>query len=414
MLNIDDGRQQTTLGGIGRRVVLPSSFTGGPRYMHQLYQDSMAIARKKGKPDLFITFTCNPKWEEINNALLPGQSAHDRPDLTSRVFYQKHKDLMHLLLKKAIFGTVVGYVYVIEFQKRGLPHSHMLLILEGQHKSSNVCDYDKLVCAKLPDNVMFPDLFKIISHSNIHGPCGPLNTKAPCMVEGRCKHRYPRTFSETTIVDDFGYPTYMRRDAGRFVELRENKSDCRWVVPYNPFLSLRYNAYINVEACSTVTAVKYLYKYVFKSHDRATVHMMDGDRAIDEINSYLDARYVLGMYQHLKPVGEFMSMICMKRSQIFKAFKYISLIKMMLCFVMMMIYETSSINKEFVKQLSQNGLRKTNCIVKQILYSILIFLAIGYGIKAKELGQKYKVEIQLVECTIFHLLLESNTSYVSC
>lgn len=59
MLNSHDGRQQGFLGGIGCRVVLPYSFTGGPMYMHQLYQDSMAIVHKKGKPDLFITFTCN-------------------------------------------------------------------------------------------------------------------------------------------------------------------------------------------------------------------------------------------------------------------------------------------------------------------------------------------------------------------
>ena len=51
---------------VGRRVILPSSFTGSPRQMFELYQDSMSIVRKYGKPDLFITFTCNPKWEEIS------------------------------------------------------------------------------------------------------------------------------------------------------------------------------------------------------------------------------------------------------------------------------------------------------------------------------------------------------------
>jgi hypothetical protein len=49
---------------------LPSSFTGGPRQMHKLYQDGMAIVRVFGKPDLFITITCNPKWPEIQNAFL--------------------------------------------------------------------------------------------------------------------------------------------------------------------------------------------------------------------------------------------------------------------------------------------------------------------------------------------------------
>ena len=46
---------------VGRRIILPSSFAGGPRQMYQLYQDAMSIVSHFGKPDLFVTFTCNPK-----------------------------------------------------------------------------------------------------------------------------------------------------------------------------------------------------------------------------------------------------------------------------------------------------------------------------------------------------------------
>ena len=60
---------------VGKRVILPSSFTGGPRYMGQIYQDSMAGVRCNGKPDLFITMTCNPNWPDLQAALLPGQEA---------------------------------------------------------------------------------------------------------------------------------------------------------------------------------------------------------------------------------------------------------------------------------------------------------------------------------------------------
>ena len=70
------------------------------------------------------------------------------------------------------------------------------------------------------------------------------------------------------------------------------KLNNRWVVPYNPFLSLRYKAHINVEICSTISAVKYLYKYVYKGHDRAIVILQDREGVLDEIKSYLDARYV--------------------------------------------------------------------------------------------------------------------------
>jgi hypothetical protein len=51
---------------LGRLIVLPSSFIGSYRHMVQLYQDSMAIVRQYGKPDLFITMTCNPKWKRLS------------------------------------------------------------------------------------------------------------------------------------------------------------------------------------------------------------------------------------------------------------------------------------------------------------------------------------------------------------
>lgn len=233
----------------------------------------MAIVRKKGKPDLFITFTCNPKWDEITNALLPGQVAQDRPNLIARVFYKKHKDMIHLLTKSSLFSKVSGYVSVIEFQKRGLPHAHILLILENECKPHEIAHYDKLVCAKFLDEDMFPELYKIINQCDIHGPCGPFNASAPCMVDGQCKYRYPRSFSESTILDVNGYPTYMRRNDGNSIQVRGNVLDCRWIVPYNPFLTMRYKAHINTEVCSIITVVKYLYKYVYKGHDRATIQL---------------------------------------------------------------------------------------------------------------------------------------------
>lgn len=56
-----------------KQVILPSSFTGGPRNMHESFMDAMAIVNEVGRPDLFLTFTCNPKDEDILKCLLPGQ-----------------------------------------------------------------------------------------------------------------------------------------------------------------------------------------------------------------------------------------------------------------------------------------------------------------------------------------------------
>jgi hypothetical protein len=71
---------------VGKQMVLPASFIGGPRDMRRWYLDAMALVQRFGKPDLFITMTCNPEWKEIKEELKEGQSAQDRPLLTSRVF----------------------------------------------------------------------------------------------------------------------------------------------------------------------------------------------------------------------------------------------------------------------------------------------------------------------------------------
>ena len=117
---------------------------------------------------------------------------------------------MQLLIKGAIFGKVIGHISVIEFQKRGLPHAHILLIFASEDKPIEPLHYDKMVCAELPNKVMFPELHEIISRCNVHGPCGEFDANAPCMVDGKCRFRYPRSFSVSTTADKDGYPSYMR------------------------------------------------------------------------------------------------------------------------------------------------------------------------------------------------------------
>jgi hypothetical protein len=97
--------------------------------------DAMALVRKYGKPDIFLTMTCNPKWDEIKNELYPGQTAQDQPDLVARVFRAKLEKLKRRLLKKDILGKVRAYVYVVEILKRGLPHSHFLLIMKTKYRA---------------------------------------------------------------------------------------------------------------------------------------------------------------------------------------------------------------------------------------------------------------------------------------
>nr|XP_045088974.1 uncharacterized protein LOC123497090 [Aegilops tauschii subsp. strangulata] len=258
---------ETRASAVGTRIVLPGTYPGGDRDMKKRHMDAMAIVHTYGKPDIFLTMTCNPKWEEITNELLPGQTAQDRPDIVARVFYGKLEAMKYMLFKKHILGVVVAYVYVVEFQKRGLPHAHFLLIMDSTYKLVVPEQYDRLISAELPNKQKYPELHALV---------------------------IPAPFNENTAQGKDSYPVYRRRDDGSCAKVRGKMLDNRWVVPYNPYLLRMFNCHINVEVCSSIKAVKYLYKYIYKGHDKASfsIDQPDADGNIDEIKRYVDARWV--------------------------------------------------------------------------------------------------------------------------
>ncbi len=120
--------------------------------MVQNYQDAMAICRWAGCPDAFVTFTCNPQWLEIKKALLFGQRPQDRPDLVTRVFKIKLKELINDIHKNHVLGCTIAGIYVVEFQKRGLPHAHILIFFTKDCKPHTVEDVDCMISAELPNS----------------------------------------------------------------------------------------------------------------------------------------------------------------------------------------------------------------------------------------------------------------------
>uniref|UniRef100_A0A453ESA7 ATP-dependent DNA helicase n=3 Tax=Aegilops tauschii subsp. strangulata TaxID=200361 RepID=A0A453ESA7_AEGTS len=290
--NIQAGEQNGD--AVGKRRVLTSSFIGGPRDKLRRYLDAMALVRKYGKPDVFLTMTCNPNWEEITRELQFRQTPQDCPDIVVRVFRAKLEE-MKQLFEKAILGKVQAYTYVIEFQKRGLAHAHFLLIMTGKYKYTCPEQYDRIISAELPDKHKYPELYKMVVKHMMHGPCGALNKFCPCTKNRPgSENNYPRPFNETTIQGKDSYPLYRRRNDGRTEMARNCQLNNRWVVPYNPYLLRMFNCHINVEICSSIKAVKYLFKYIYKGHDRVSVSVTDkvDEVEIDEIKQYKDARWV--------------------------------------------------------------------------------------------------------------------------
>lgn len=281
---------------MGKLFILPSTFTGSPRHMFEYAQDAMTYVRKYGRPDLFITFTCNASWPEIKEELFYGQSAADRHDIIARVFRQKQIKFIEVIVKSRIFGIVLCWMFTIEWQKRGLPHCHSLIWLKEKIHSNQI---DNVISAEFPNPEEDPELYDIIVKNMIHGPCGLVNKDSPCMKDNKCTKKYPRSFVNETQTGEDGYPKYRRRspENGGFTAKIKLKNgivfevDNQWVVPYSPILSRMFQAHINVEYCNSVKAIKYICKYINKGSDMA-VFALTKENENDEIVQYQMGRYI--------------------------------------------------------------------------------------------------------------------------
>jgi hypothetical protein len=253
---------------IGKPVVrLPSGFVGSARWYQQLYYDAMALPMRYGKPDLFITVTCNPRWPEITAALPPGSKWHHHPDIIARVFMRKLRRMIKEIMKDEIFGQVKAYVYRIEWQvracnhhpschlfvhntqARGMPHAHCLFILKDKILSAR--HIDSVVSAEVPDPIAEPELHELVATHMMHPICD-LDTSHGCRHDANdkicdCRRHFPKQMSPTTVIVADGYPMYKRR--GRHtITMRDGRivTD-NWVVPFNKQVArMRVCSRINV------------------------------------------------------------------------------------------------------------------------------------------------------------------------
>lgn len=200
--------------------------------------------------------------------------------------------MLNFIVKDKFFGDVAAYIYVIEFQKRGLPHCHLLITLSQQSKLNTEQKIDRFISAEIPDPDLHPQLHNIVMNNMIHGPCGDW-----CIVDGKCSKRFPKQFQEETLLDVNSYPIYRRQNTGKtYARTNSYIVDNRYVVPYCPILSLMFNCHINVEVCSSIQSIKYLHKYINKGHDAASVIITNSTNETvvehDEIKQFVETRYV--------------------------------------------------------------------------------------------------------------------------
>ena len=166
--------------------LLPASFHGSPLKRKQDTEDALAIVNRRGRPQLFITITCNPEWPEVAENLLPGQKAAYRPDLCCRVFKLKVAQIIADLKSGKVYGPLDYYFFTIEYQSRGYPHCHAICRFRNDDAFTNM---DSWVWAQLPSpDIAGGRLREAVLKHMVHRPCGSQNI-CGCRLHGNQQNR---------------------------------------------------------------------------------------------------------------------------------------------------------------------------------------------------------------------------------
>ncbi|XP_072077883.1 uncharacterized protein [Arachis hypogaea] len=218
--------------------------------------------------------------------------------MVCRAFKVKLDRLIKDIRKNKIFGRVITVVYTIEFQKRGLPHAHIVLFFHHDDKYPTKEDINHILSVEIPNKENDPVYYEAVGKHIMHGPCGDLKKDSPCMESGKCIRHFPKRFFDSTTVDEDGYPIYRRREDGRTINKSGIDIDNQYVMPHNRKLLLKYRAHVNVEWCNQLRSIEYLFKYMNKGHDRVTASFYKSaatdaeEDDCDEVSMYYDCRYI--------------------------------------------------------------------------------------------------------------------------
>ena len=260
---------------LGKLINMPQRYVGSRKWYEKLYGDSMAVAQRVGKPDLFITFTGSQDWPEIRSNLIGKfDSWISDPMLCCRVFFLRLSQFIDDIKTKEVFGKVTALQGSIEFQKRGMPHAHLLVTLSSKQDSPD--KIDSFISAELPEYPAADDpkkeekllLLKLVTKFMIHGPCVE-RPELACRSSdpNKCIKRYPKAYRDATRICSSGFPLYRRRNNGSIVlvgELGRTFATSKDVVPYNLFLLMQRKCHISVRVCAALQAFKYIFNYIFR------------------------------------------------------------------------------------------------------------------------------------------------------
>ena len=244
----------------GIKTYIPASITGSPEYWKSVADGAFYLTLILGPPKFFITITENPHWNEIAALNFEKDVMMNSP-LLSRIFYQKKRCLIDYIKKTKIFGNVKGILWRDEYQKRGMPHCHILIW--SDFDTDDIPKIDKVITCRLPiidpndDESKWKDLHKLSTYFMTHkcsSRCGGVN--------GVCSYKYPKPPLDTTSIIN-----------GR-LEFARGVNDSM-IVPHNPQIISLYRAHAEVEPILSSSCIGYVLKYAAKDSDGGNLYLRE-------------------------------------------------------------------------------------------------------------------------------------------
>nr|GEW59309.1 hypothetical protein [Tanacetum cinerariifolium] len=186
--------------------------SGYPQHVNKLHPSYMSLQF----PLLFIYD--QDGYSKDLKMMDPTRSSSDKKRLTMLAFYSYQ-----------LHDRTNCYNYLsrtVEFQKRGLPHSHYLLWIHESVRISREEDIDMYVSTELPSEDVDPECYNIVSEFMMHGPCG-----LACPSASWTDRVVTRISKNGTSVSEPGASTATYRPQVVIDEIK-NYLDARYISPY--------------------------------------------------------------------------------------------------------------------------------------------------------------------------------------
>jgi hypothetical protein len=243
----------------GMRTFIPPSLTDSDAYWHDVATRCFAISAKFGAPTFFLTFTMNPYWPEYQ-ALKRESGNFGDSAIMAIVFKEKLSGLMMFLKRRRTLGTIFAFVWRIEYQRRGLPHAHLLFWTDFQ--TQIVESVDSVISVRYPKVSPFLDDEEAVADFRV-------------LIESYQKHHHSRRCGVPPGPCRFGYPqpAVPRTTIRRLRYCFARDVDGGDIVPHNPFLLAHFRCHHCLEVIHSDQAIGYVLKYCTKNPDAGHVHL---------------------------------------------------------------------------------------------------------------------------------------------